>query len=124
HRAPPPADPRRHHRLSRASALEPIRVGRVTMTPLPLLRTEAHERASLIEVDRMTVDLDLTVSERTFTSRAVTEFTCREPGAGTWVDFRPQQAHEVTLNGQPIDLDSGVEGPARGRIPLTDLAEH
>ena len=91
------------------------------MTTTPLLRTEAAERAELITVDRMVVDLDLSASERTFESRTRIEFTCREPGASTWVDFRPETAHEVTLNGEAIDLSGDGDGRGAGRIPLRDL---
>ena len=90
------------------------------MTTTPLLRTEARERAALISVDSMTIDLDLSVAEWTFESSTRIEFTCREPGASTWVDFRPETAHEVLLNGQPVTLtDAGA-----GRIQLVDLEVH
>ncbi|MFN2320696.1 MAG: M1 family metallopeptidase, partial [Dermatophilaceae bacterium] len=92
--------------------------------PAPLLRTEARERASLITVDRMTVDLDLDLDTSHFASTTRIEFTCREPGAATWLDFRPAQARSVTLNGHPIDLDASGGDFTRGRIPLTALAEH
>jgi aminopeptidase N len=93
----------------------------VTTKTAPLLRTEAHERARLITVDRMTVDLDLAVSETTFASVTRIEFTCAEPGSDTWLDFRPAQAHDIRLNGQPIDLDGAAGDLAGGRIPLRDL---
>ncbi|HHU09106.1 MAG TPA: aminopeptidase N [Intrasporangiaceae bacterium] len=91
---------------------------------MPLLRTEAGERAALITVDLMTVDLDLRGSATTFTSRTRIEFTCRESGASTWVDLRPETLHEITLNGEPIDLDGTAHEVARGRIPLSGLAAH
>jgi aminopeptidase N len=95
----------------------------VTTKPSPLLRTEARERARLVTVDRMLVDLDLAESEETFASRTRVEFTCHEPGASTWVDFRPGEAHDVTLNGQALVPGVAADDLARGRIPLTGLAE-
>ena len=92
-------------------------------TTAPLLRTEARERARLITVDRMTVDLDLSVSESEFSSTARIEFTCAEPGSASWLDFRPAHLLSVSLNGQPIDLDAAAADVARGRIPLADLGE-
>jgi aminopeptidase N len=96
----------------------------VTTKPALLLRTEAHERASLISVERMVVDLDLSVDETRFESRTRIEFSCREPGASTWLDFRPSEVHSLSLNGRPVDLEAAGEDMAVGRIPLTDLSEH
>ncbi|KAB7746391.1 aminopeptidase N [Nostocoides sp. F2B08] len=95
----------------------------MTTTTAPLLRTEARERARLITVDRMSVDLDLTVSDSSFASTTRIEFTCAEPGSTTWLDFRPVDDPFVSLNGQPIDLDGAAAEVARGRIPLSDLRE-
>ena len=95
----------------------------MTTKHAPLLRTEARERAGLITVDRMTVDLDLTPSDTTFESSARIEFTCSSPGASTWVDFRPESIHSVLLNGAPLDLEGAADDLARGRIPLPGLAE-
>ena len=95
----------------------------MTTTTAPLLRTEARERARLITVDRMSVDLDLSVSDSSFASTTRIDFTCAEPGSRTWLDFRPVQSPSVRLNGQPIDLDAAAADVARGRIPLTDLQE-
>ena len=107
--------------IERATA---VRVGRVTTKPAPLLRTEARERAALVAVDLMSVDLDLTLGEASFASTTRIEFTARVPGASTWLDFRPADAHSVTLNGRPLDLDAAAPDLGRGRVPLTDLLEH
>ncbi|MDO5503124.1 MAG: aminopeptidase N [Actinomycetia bacterium] len=93
----------------------------MTATHPPLLRTEAAERARLITVDLMTVDLDLSGSETTFASRTRIEFTCHEPGASTWLDFRPETLHAISLNGEPIDRSGEADADAVGRIPLRDL---
>ena len=95
----------------------------MTPKPAPLLRTEARERARLITVERMVVELDLTTGEQTYESRTRIEFTCAEPGAQTWVDFRPESLHGICLNGEPIDADGADEAAAGGRIPLRNLQE-
>jgi aminopeptidase N len=86
-----------------------------------LTRDEATARAALIDVTSYTVDLDLTKAEqdgiRTFGSTSTIAFTCREPGAETWVDLVEATVHEIVLNGSPIDPASYVDS----RIPLTGL---
>ncbi len=86
-----------------------------------LTRAEAAARAALIDVTSYTVDLDLTRAEeagiQTFGSTSTIAFTCREPGAETWVDLVEATVHEVVLNGSPIDPASYVDS----RIPLTGL---
>ena len=86
-----------------------------------LTRDEATARAALIDVTSYTVDLDLTKAEesgiRTFGSTSTIAFTCREPGAETWVDLVDAEVHEIVLNGSPIDPASYVDS----RIPLTGL---
>ncbi len=59
-------------------------------TPVPgtnLTRTEARERAGLVEVSSYDVDLDLTTGEETFASTTTVRFTCSDPGASTFVDL-------------------------------------
>jgi len=86
-----------------------------------LTRAEATARAALIDVMSYTVGLDLTQAEengiQTFGSTATIAFTCREPGAETWVDLVDAEVHEIVLNGRPIDPASYVDS----RIPLTGL---
>ncbi|MDZ5623660.1 aminopeptidase N [Nocardioides sp. HM23] len=86
-----------------------------------LTRDEATARAALIDVTSYTVDLDLTKAEesgiQTFGSTSTIAFTCREPGAETWVDLVDATVHEIVLNGSPIDRASYVDS----RIPLTGL---
>ena len=95
----------------------------MTTQPAPLLRTEARARAAMITVDAMTVDLDLTGSDTVFTSSTRIDFSCSEPGSSTWVDFRPETAHRISLNGVPLDLQAASSDLARGRIPLRDLTD-
>ena len=84
-----------------------------------LTRQEAEERAALIAVDRYDIAVDMRglLEGDTIRSTSTIAFTCREPGAATFVDCVAQIA-EATLNGKPLDL-STVE---RGRLPLPALA--
>jgi aminopeptidase N len=86
-----------------------------------LTREEATARAALIDVTSYTVDLDLTKAEedgiQTFGSTSTVAFTCRGPGAETWVDLVDATVREIVLNGTPIDPASYVDS----RIPLTGL---
>ncbi|HEV2888015.1 MAG TPA: aminopeptidase N, partial [Jatrophihabitans sp.] len=91
-----------------------------------LTREDARHRAGLLRVDSYDVLLDLTdadggPSERTFRSRTTITFTANRPGASTFLDVIAERFHEVSLNGQPVDV-SGYE-PADG-IVLAELAEH
>jgi aminopeptidase N len=79
-----------------------------------LLRTEARERARLLDVASYDIDLDLT-GDDDFRSTTVVRFSCREPGAASFAEL-DGTAVEITLNGRA--LDAAVEG---NRIPLADL---
>jgi aminopeptidase N len=83
-----------------------------------LTRDEAVARAALITVDAMDVELDLDRGPRHFGSRTVIRFTCREPGASTFVDLAPDALGSATLNGRALDPASLVDR----RLTLTDLA--
>ncbi len=82
-----------------------------------LTRTEAETRARLLSVDRYEIAVDLTdlpTGPRVRCVSTVT-FTCREPGATTFVDCAAEVVR-ATLNGRPL-------GPAAdGRIVLDGLA--
>jgi aminopeptidase N len=82
-----------------------------------LTRSEATARAALITVDAMEVDLDIDRGEVLFGSSTTIRFTCRTPGASTFVDLRPRVLRAVTLNGRPLDPASMHDG----RLELTDL---
>ncbi len=83
-----------------------------------LTRSEATTRAALVTVDAMEVDLDLDRGARLFGSRTTIRFTCREPGASTFVDLRARELHSLSLNGTRLDPASVVDG----RLTLADLA--
>ncbi|MFI6467147.1 aminopeptidase N [Streptomyces sp. NPDC050538] len=84
-----------------------------------LTRTEAERRAGLIAVERYDVNVDLTALPDGPEVRSVSTvaFTCREPGAESFVDCAARVL-SATLNG--VDLAPAEDG----RIPLPSLAEH
>ncbi|MFH8468455.1 aminopeptidase N [Streptomyces sp. NPDC017991] len=84
-----------------------------------LTRTEAERRAALLTVERYDVDIDLTALPEGPEVRCVSTvtFTCREPGAETFVDCAARVVG-ATLNGR--SLTPGGDG----RIPLPALAGH
>jgi aminopeptidase N len=83
-----------------------------------LTREEAAERAALINVERYDVTIDLRglYEGDLWAATSTVSFTCREPGAGTFVDC-VGDVSSVTLNGQSLDPATAE----RGRIPLPDL---
>lgn len=85
-----------------------------------LTRSEAERRAGLLAVERYDVDIDLTGLPEGPEVRCVSTvtFTCREPGAETFVDCAAQVL-SATLNG--VALTPTGDG---GRIPLPGLAGH
>jgi aminopeptidase N len=84
-----------------------------------LTRQEAHDRASLIEVESYVLALDLTglLEGSQFRAVSTIRFSCREPGSGTFVDCAAEVG-SATLNGQPL----GDDAVGDARIALTDLA--
>ncbi|MFJ3798054.1 aminopeptidase N [Streptomyces sp. NPDC090088] len=84
-----------------------------------LTRTEAERRSALIAVERYDVDIDLTALPGGPEVRCVSTvtFTCREPGAETFVDCAAE-VRAATLNGTPLTPSDD------GRIPLPGLAAH
>jgi aminopeptidase N len=84
-----------------------------------LSRDEAVARAALIRVHAYAVDLDLSEAADAdrFASTTTVRFTCTQPGAGTFVEIKPVELHEVRLNGVAVD----VADLAENRLALTDL---
>ena len=79
-----------------------------------LTRDEARARAALLDVTSYDVALDLTGGAERFGSVSVVAFSCREPGASTFVELDAQLL-TAELNGRPV-------GPLDGnRLQLTDL---
>ncbi|HSO05406.1 MAG TPA: aminopeptidase N, partial [Candidatus Limnocylindrales bacterium] len=83
-----------------------------------LARDEAAARAALLAVTAYDIALDLTTSESTFASTTTVTFTCREPGASTWIDLVAPRVLSATLNGEAVDV-SAHNGQ---RLPLSGLA--
>ncbi len=83
-----------------------------------LARDEAAERAALIDVQRYDVAIDLRglFEGEVWAATSTVSFTCREPGASTFVDC-VGDVSEVTLNGESLDPATAE----RGRIPLPGL---
>jgi aminopeptidase N len=84
-----------------------------------LTSMEARARASILDIVRYDIDVDMTDLADGAALRAVStiRFSCREPGASTFVDCAAEVA-SATLNAQPI----GAEAVGDARIELTDLA--
>ena len=79
------------------------------MAPPNLTRVQAERRAALLEVAEYVVELDLTdgagaPGEATFATRTTARFTCREPGAESWIDFIGADVAAATLNGTALDV--------------------
>ncbi|MDT0544389.1 MULTISPECIES: aminopeptidase N [Streptomyces] len=88
-----------------------------------LTRDEAQTRASLIEVHRYTIDLDLTRGDEIFGSTTTIRFTARETDVDTFAELKPAALHRAVLDGQELPLDNAADVIAEGRLPLTGLAE-
>jgi aminopeptidase N len=74
-----------------------------------LTQEQALERAALLDVDSYTVDLDLTDSdgkpgEGMFRSTTTVRFSCRAPGASSWIDLMAARVDAATLNGAALDI--------------------
>jgi aminopeptidase N len=83
-----------------------------------LTRTEAGDRARLLDVTRYDIDVDLTglLEGDTVHSVSSISFRCHEPGAATFVDCAADVRRAV-LNGRELDLWRVADG----RIPLSEL---
>jgi aminopeptidase N len=78
--------------------------------PVPNLTQKlAVERAGLLDVSSYTVDLDLTdgagkPGEGTFSSITTARFSCRTPGASSWIDLVADRVSSAVLNGTALDV--------------------
>src|SRR3712207_3413565 len=99
--------------------------GKLPCVAVPnLTRDDAAARARLLAVDGYDVSFDLTdgtghAGEHTFGSTTTVRFTCREPGADTFIDLVAETVRSATLNGKPLDVSTYTE---EGGLPLPDLA--
>jgi aminopeptidase N len=74
-----------------------------------LARSEAVERARLLDVTGYDITLDLTdgtggPGEALFRSTTEVRFRCGEPGAETFIEVAAEHLRSATLNGEPVDL--------------------
>ena len=94
------------------------------MAPPNLTRIDAERRAALLDVAEYVVEVDLTdgsgaPGEATFATRTTVRFACREPGAGSWIDFVGDGVESARLNGAALDVSGYREDDG---IALPDLA--
>lgn len=84
-----------------------------------LTRDEAQTRASLLDVHRYEIDLDLTQGDELFVSRTAIHFTVRgdRTATDTFVELKPEELRHAVLDGHRLDLDTFAEN----RLPLKDL---
>ena len=82
-----------------------------------LTRDEAATRASLLDVTSYSIDLDLTTGDTHFGSTTTIVFSSREAGASTFADLVDATVHEITLNGEPVDVGAYADN----RIALSGL---
>ncbi|CAN7358148.1 aminopeptidase N [Arthrobacter sp. LjRoot78] len=87
-----------------------------------LQRDEAANRSALITTHSYDVSLDVRTAldpEVTgYTSRSVINFSAREPGGSTFLDFISRDVHSVFLNGKGLSVADVVDG---SRIRLDNL---
>ncbi|WP_338090884.1 aminopeptidase N [Planosporangium thailandense] len=97
-----------------------------------LRQVEAADRARLLDVSAYDISLDLTdgngyPGEGTFRSVTEVRFSCREPGATTFIEVAADSLRGATLNGEPLDIsgwaaDKGlvVPGLAADNVLVVD----
>jgi aminopeptidase N len=90
-----------------------------------LTQLEAAERARLLDVTSYDISLDLTdgtggPGEHSFRSVTEVRFTCREPGASTFIEAAADRLRSVRLNG--ADVDTSGWSAEKGLI-INGLAE-
>ena len=83
-----------------------------------LSRTEASERARLIQTQTYQTEFDFTGPSSVFTAVTVITFSCSQPGATTFAELTAPAVTRVTLNGEALD-PSVFDGD---RISLAGLA--
>lgn len=83
----------------------------------PLTRTEAQERAALIDVTNYELHLDLDRGDEHFGSSSRIRFTSTRPGAATFLDLKAHSVESIWFNDGPIDPATVRDG----RVVLADL---
>src|SRR3954463_1710745 len=90
-----------------------------------LTRSDAAARAEILAVQSYDLQLDVTdgagrAGDHTFRSTTTVEFTCRTPGADTFIDLAADKVPSAPLNGHDLDVSSYT---GEGGLPLPGLAE-
>ncbi|MFE3762108.1 aminopeptidase N [Streptomyces sp. NPDC059104] len=81
---------------------------------------EARSRSRLLKVGEYRAELDLRGPGETFLSRTRIAFSCRRPGAGSFVECAAVRVDRIVLNGVQLPVDQVFGGD---RIRLDELAE-
>ena len=68
-----------------------------------LTRQEASERAAHLKVESYQVELDLTTSAETFSSKTIVRFSCNKLGYDSFIDAQTASVQKIVLNGQELD---------------------
>jgi aminopeptidase N len=94
------------------------------MAPPNLTRADAQARAALLDVADYRIELDLTdgggrPGEGVFATTTTVRFTCREPGAASFIDLVAARVRRAVLNGVELDVSGYREEDG---IALPDLA--
>jgi aminopeptidase N len=82
-----------------------------------LTQVEAERRSRILDVTSYDITVDLT-GEQSFRSTTVVTFTCREPGADTFIEVAATALRAATLNGSPLAID---EWTAKSGLNLPNL---
>ncbi|MGO3733558.1 MAG: aminopeptidase N [Canibacter sp.] len=83
-----------------------------------LTRTEARERAAIIQTHHYDVELDLTQGPKIFTAATTVTFDATTPGESTFIDLIADHVRSIELNGESLDP---AEYFSDSRITLPNL---
>lgn len=83
-----------------------------------LTRSEAATRSDLIQARSYLVEIDLTQNSKTFPTKTTVNFSCKEPGAESFIDAITASVESIELNGVALDPASHSD---RTRITLPNL---
>ncbi|QKV92999.1 aminopeptidase N [Streptomyces sp. NA02950] len=90
----------------------------------PLIRTDVESRSELLRVSSYHIEVDLqdtATSAPVFHTRSTIRFTCRRPGAHSWIDCLAQDVMGAVLNGRRLtDADRFAEGIRLGPLAETN----
>lgn len=87
------------------------------MSGVNITREEAKDRASKVQVNNYSIELDLSGKDATFPSTTTVTFTAT-PGSSTWIDYISHDIESIALNGNVLPK-TAADG---FRIQLDNLA--